>query len=214
MGNRPTESGQAIFLVVLALGVFLMGATALAVDITNLWFHRQAAQTAADAACMSGAQSMLTAVNTGGSYTSTFTTSWNTGTAFDCNSTTNTPCSYASLNGYSSSLTTTDVSSAGNTAGNNVRGSFPTGTCPGGSDCPAPGVTPAAIARPFFRVDVVDRAPVFFLGLLNAARTQDVHAVAVCGVVAQQSTVPIAVLSPTKDSSLTVAGTAALAIAG
>ena len=127
---RSNERGQAVVLIVLILGMFLLGTTALAVDFTNLWFHRQAAQAAADAACTAGAHAMVNTVNDPAYSSANFTINWNSGTAFDCNSTTNTPCSYATLNGYSSSLTSAAVSSAGTTPGDNVRGSFPTSTCP------------------------------------------------------------------------------------
>jgi len=50
---------QALVFMVLALGLFLLGAGALSVDMSNLWFHRQAAQNAADAACTAGAMDLL-----------------------------------------------------------------------------------------------------------------------------------------------------------
>src|SRR4029077_7059517 len=53
-GSRPNESGQALMFLVLALGLVFLGAGALSVDMSNLWFHRQAAQNAADAACTAG----------------------------------------------------------------------------------------------------------------------------------------------------------------
>jgi hypothetical protein len=228
--NRSKESGQAIILVLIALGIFLAGTTALAVDFTNLWFHRQAAKGAADAACTAGAQDILTKINNPAFTSPNFTSLWASGTSFDCNSTSNAPCSYASINGYSSNLSAAAVSAPGNTPGNNVYGSFPTGTCPGPSldptaagypfsnpgSCPAPGVNPASspINHPFFRVDILERVQVAFLGMFNGTRTKDVRAFAVCGIVAEDSTVPIAVLSPTKGPSLTVNGTSSIVLAG
>ena len=50
-----TEAGQASIVVVLMLSLFLLAALAFAVDYTNIWFQRQQAQTAADAACSAGA---------------------------------------------------------------------------------------------------------------------------------------------------------------
>jgi len=44
-----SESGQVMIFVVLGLGLFMIGAMAFAIDLSNLWFNRQAAQTAADA---------------------------------------------------------------------------------------------------------------------------------------------------------------------
>ena len=46
-----SDGGQVTITVVLAMGIFLLGAMGFAVDMANLWFHRQSAQTAADAAC-------------------------------------------------------------------------------------------------------------------------------------------------------------------
>ena len=45
------ESGQIMVSLLLMLTLFLLAMVGFAVDLTNLWFHRQAAQTAADAAC-------------------------------------------------------------------------------------------------------------------------------------------------------------------
>jgi uncharacterized membrane protein len=53
--NRKPEAGQASILIVLMLSLFLLAALAFAVDYTNIWFQRQQAQTAADAACSAGA---------------------------------------------------------------------------------------------------------------------------------------------------------------
>ena len=57
--RHGNESGQALVFMVLALSIFLLGAGALCVDMSNLWFHRQAAQNAADAACTAGAMDLL-----------------------------------------------------------------------------------------------------------------------------------------------------------
>ena len=57
--SRRNEAGQSILFVVLALGIFLLGALCFAFDLSNIWFHRQAAQTAADAACAAGAMDIL-----------------------------------------------------------------------------------------------------------------------------------------------------------
>ncbi len=99
----------------LGLGIFLIGAMAFAIDISNLWFNRQAAQTAADAACTAGAMDLLVdatngTVNQGGFNTST------SANPFDCStSQTPAPCQYATLNGFGSSI------ASGSTAlGNNV----------------------------------------------------------------------------------------------
>jgi hypothetical protein len=212
--DRSKESGQAIVLIVLGLGIFLLGTTALAVDFTNLWFHREAAQGAADAACAAGVQEMLTNVNN-----PAFTPNFTVGTAFNCTTASDeVPCWYARQNGYDSD---------GGTPGDSVSFSFPTGTCPGpaldpndpihqptGGNCPAPGVTPAGLTNPFLRVDIIERVQVSLVGLFNGTRTQDVRTFAVCGIVETQSTVPLAVLAPLMDGSFTINNNSNLVIAG
>src|SRR5262249_16288194 len=109
--ERRSDSGQVAVLVLLVLGIFLVSVSAFGVDFANFWFHRQAAQTASDAACTAGVMDMLVNANTGstlGGFTA--------GTNFDCASTTGaSPCQYAALNGYNG---------AGTTPGNTVQVNF------------------------------------------------------------------------------------------
>ena len=63
--RRKGESGQALVLVAAALGIFLLGAVGLAVDVGQLYAHRQMAQNAADAAAEAGILSMFNGSNTG-----------------------------------------------------------------------------------------------------------------------------------------------------
>ena len=114
--RRTQESGQVMLFVVLALGIFLIGAMAFAIDLSNLWFNRQAAQTAADAACTAGVEDLLVDTVNGGTHGG-----FTPGTAFDCNTnSTYAPCGYAALNGFGSPV------AQGSTAlGNNVYVDFP-----------------------------------------------------------------------------------------
>jgi uncharacterized membrane protein len=109
--TRGRESGQVMLFVLLALGLFLVGSIALAVDLSHLWFQRQAAQAAADAACTAGAMDLLLVQTnniTAGPYPGHFTP----GTSLSCTSTTPNstgsgttnpaPCVYAALNGFPS----------------------------------------------------------------------------------------------------------------
>jgi len=112
--RRSGERGQALLLLLLALGIFLMGAVALTVDISNAWLHRQAAQNAADAACTAGSMDMLVDAQGGATGHQGFTI----GTQFNCSSgSAATPCNYAAFNGYDSSGSAT--------SGNLVTVSFP-----------------------------------------------------------------------------------------
>jgi hypothetical protein len=58
-GPMPPDAGQSVIAVALILFFFLLGMLGFAVDLTNVWFHRQAAVAAADAACQAGAIDML-----------------------------------------------------------------------------------------------------------------------------------------------------------
>src|SRR4029077_2068410 len=145
---RASEAGQATLFFVLVLGIFLLGGLCLAFDLSNMWFHRQAAQTAADAACTAGAMDLLVDAQGGATGHQGFTL----GTNYSCaTSSTDSVCQYAAKNGYDSANTT---------PGNLVSVSFP---------ATVNGVTkpPAGIASTaFIRVDVADNVQTFFVGLL------------------------------------------------
>jgi putative Flp pilus-assembly TadE/G-like protein len=187
--------------VLLALGLFLFGGMAFGVDIANLWFHRQTAQNAADAACASGAMDMLVASSGGSTGKQGFTV----GTAFNCATTqAATPCQYASLNGYSGT---------NSFPGNQLLVSFPSSD-PNVSNATPPLPPASMVAYPFMRVDVVDHVQTFFSGLLSGNTTQDVRAFAVCGTLLLQSSTPILVLDPSKTAALNLSGTLNIVIYG
>src|ERR1700693_3878824 len=99
--DRAGETGQTTVFFVLVLGIFLLGGLCLAFDLSNMWFHRQAAQTAADAACTAGAMDLLVDAQGGATGHQGFTP----GTDFDCTSSghpTSSVCQYAAKNGYDS----------------------------------------------------------------------------------------------------------------
>lgn len=54
-----SQSGQASVFLLVILGTFLLASVGFAVDLSSMWFHRQAAQSAADSACAAGAMDML-----------------------------------------------------------------------------------------------------------------------------------------------------------
>jgi Flp pilus assembly protein TadG len=207
--RKHSESGQVMLFVLLGLGTFLIGAMAFAIDLSNLWFQRQSAQTAADAACTAGAMDLLVDATNGTTNQGLFTA----GTAFDCNTNgTYSPCAYANLNGFSSSLNQGDAN-AGN-LGNNVYVDFPT-TIPGV-------VTPASTLapNPFMRVTVTNNIPTFFAGMLRGTTTQRVGAISLCGVAQSTAPIPIVVLDPQNPnaggnpSALDVQGNPTISIIG
>jgi hypothetical protein len=195
------ESGQATVFVVIAIGLFLLGSLGFAAGITNLWFHRQTGQTAADAACTAGAMDLL--LQAQGTSTYTWIPSSPNATFQPCSASPSIPpCKYAAKNGYNG------TGRVAGTASNDVYYSFPSSVT--GATAP-----PAAMAStPFLRITVFDRTPVFLAGLLSASTTRDVVAQADCGLVLSSSPIPIVVLNPTVANSLSTQGNPNISIVG
>jgi hypothetical protein len=195
--QRVSDRGQVTILVVIALSMFLLGFVGFAVDMTNLWFHRQMAQGAADAACQAGIMNVLVHTSTQG---------FTPGASFNCaGSPTATPCRYAALNGYNGSGLAADTPSS------EVAVSFP-GTVAGYDPTILP---PTGLAPfPFLRVDVTDRVKVFFSPLITGRLTQDVHAQAICGLTLAKAPIPIIILNPTCSRSLLDSGSGKVTVVG
>jgi hypothetical protein len=200
--RHGNESGQALVFMVLALSIFLLGAGALCVDMSNLWFHRQAAQNAADAACTAGAMDLLVEAQGGATGHQGFVT----GTAFNCTAgSTAAPCQYAAKNGYDSGT------------GNLVSVSFPASV----SGVPTSSIAPSSlIPTAFMGVLVTDNVQTFFSGMLSGNRTQAVRAYSACGVVLAKAPIPILVLDPLNpvvsppQKALDIQGTPTIKIVG
>jgi len=189
--HQAGERGQAAVFLVLALGIFLIGGVGFVVDGANLWFHRQSAQTAADAACAAGAMDLLSNAAGVTPPSTTWIPASDDGSGFSCSGTTGLtgglpPCSYANLNGYQ---------------GTSVLVSFPTlaiaADCPAAppfslTACAANGVA----ATPYLRVDIEDNVPTTFMRLLGAGPSSSVPAKAVCGLSNVLSPLPILILNP------------------
>src|SRR4051794_14493252 len=102
--SKQKEQGQAVILVVVATGIFLIAAMGFAVDGATLYGQRTMAQTAADGAAQAAALSILNASNTSAN-SNAFT-----GGDFTCASgSAYTPCAYARLNGYGTAADQIDV---------------------------------------------------------------------------------------------------------
>jgi hypothetical protein len=193
----PKESGQAAVFLVLAMGLFLIGSMGFVVDGANLWFHRQSAQTAADAACTAGAMNMLS-VAAGANPPSP---NW-IATSFQCSGSDAgggngpnsgfVPCQYAALNGYASS------GLQANKAGTDVSVSFPGSfaSMPSCSDTSILCTAQDVATTPYMQVNVTDRVQTTFIGMLNGGHTVDVGAQAMCGLSNVLSAVPVLVLNP------------------
>jgi hypothetical protein len=194
--SRHDERGQAAVFVVFALGIFLIGGIGFVVDGANLWFHRQSAQTAADAACTSAAMDMLSLAAGVTQPQTNWIPSSDDGTSFHCSGTTGTgsnktpnstfpPCQYAALNGYSGS------------SSQDVLLSFPSGLsfaadCPSGRVCAADNI----VSTPYVQVTVNDKVSTTFMRLVGAAPSTTVPAKSTCGLSNVLSPVPMLVLNP------------------
>lgn len=199
--EQNSEAGQATIIVVIALGTFLLGSMGFATDFANIWFHREKAQSAADAACQAGAMDMLGIAEGTNTITSA---GFTPGTAFDCASASSaSPCKYAALNSYSG------VGLTAGTESNDVSVTFPSAVT--GVTAPP---TSLAGSYPFMRVAVTDRIRVYFSALLTARKTQDVVVQAKCGLVLEQSPIPIIVLDPKSSGSFAINGTPSVIITG
>lgn len=215
--KRTKESGQVMFFTALGLGIFLIGAMAFAIDLSNMWFNRQSAQTAADAACTAAAMDMLVG-DTDGTLPSGANFTPSSKNTYDCSSASPlpAPCSYAALNGYSSTISQSNANSG--KLGNNVFIDFPPGsTVPGLSGSLPP---TSVAAAPLVRVKVTNNISTWFAGMLKGMTKQSTGATAICGVLEATSPIPILVLNPTISGALSMNGggatskTGDIAIAG
>jgi len=195
-----------VFLV-LAMGIFLIGGIGFVVDGANLWFHRQSAQTAADAACTAGAMDLL---STAAGASLPNATDWIGKDPFLCSGTTGggsnptsnssfPPCQYAGFNGYSGSGL------------QGIQVSFPaSGSISAATTCPtatpysssSPAVCAADdVSTPYMQLQVTDSVPTTFIRLLGAGANASVPAKSTCGLSNVLSTVPILVLNPNAPTS-------------
>jgi hypothetical protein len=191
----PADAGQAALSVVMILGVFLLAMFGFAVDLTNIWFHRQAARAAADAACQAGAMDMLAEA----SGMTLAATGFTLGTASNCvGSPSATMCKYAALNGYDG------TGLVAGTASNSVSWSFPSSVS---------GVT-AAGTHPYLTVAISENVRTYFMALAKASTTISLNTNCTCGVVQVKSAAPMVVLHPTMSGSFYYSGGGTLDIVG
>jgi uncharacterized membrane protein len=150
------------------LSLFLFGTLALAIDFANIWFHRQAAQAAADAACQAGSMDLLATAKGISLPAMGFTP----GAAGDCVSSAGASiCSYANVNGYNGAGLATTAAS------NSVSWMFPASV--------AGVVTPPATQapHPFLAVTIAENVHTYFVSLLNLSQYQQIDVTSTCGLV-------------------------------
>jgi Flp pilus assembly protein TadG len=186
------ENGQAIVLVAVAMSLFLFAAIGLAVDGSNLYSHRQMAQAAADAAAQAGIMSIFDGTN--GTGAAKFSTS----KTFTCTTTDKeTPCAYASLNGF------------GGSASDKVIVSFP-------DDSTVPGVNFSPLKTDptnLIKVEVKRDVNTTLLRLLGSTVTT-VRATAMAAIVDVNAPVPILITHPKLDGALSMNGNPFIKICG
>ena len=150
------RSGQASVFLLLILGTFLLASVGFAVDLSSMWFHRQAAQSAADAACVAGAMDMLYLQK--GTITSS--PAFTVGTAGDCYSSSSAAlCKYAAFNGYTATTSAAGWGASTPGAAVAVNWTFPSSVT---------GVTAASgVTYPFLNVVVQEKPNTWFMGMVG-----------------------------------------------
>jgi Flp pilus assembly protein TadG len=196
------QSGQAALLLLLILATFLLASLGFAVDLSNMWFHHQSAQNAADSACVAGAMDMLY-LQRG---TMMSSPSFTVGTAGDCASSSSAAlCRYAGFNGYTATTSAAGWGSSTPAGAIAVSWSFPSSVS---------GVTGApGITYPFLNVVVREKAVTWFMGLMGI-KSMSLGASCTCGLPPGTSPAPLLVLHPTNNSALTLSGGAHIVVRG
>jgi len=183
------ERGQAVLLLVLGMSLFLIGALGLAIDGSQMYAHRQMAQTAADAAAEGGIMSLLAGTN------GTAPFPFATGTppaVFNCSTSDGrTPCVYARRNGF------------GGSADDTVSIDFPTAVA---------GVPLSDDPVPAIRVTVKRTLRTGLIRFIGPSTTS-VTAIGVAAIVFQSNRVPLLVTHPTFPNTFTN-GSALLTVCG
>jgi hypothetical protein len=196
------QSGQASILLLIMMATFLLASVGFAVDLSSMWFHRQAAQSAADAACVAGAMDMLYLTN------GTLKTSpgFVVGTPGDCYSSAITAlCQYANFNGYGATTSATGWGTSTPVGAIAVSWSFPSSVS---------GVKGASgVSYPFLNVVVQEKAASWFMGLVGV-RSLPVGASCACGLTPGTGGAPLIILNPTIAGALTLSGGSHIVIVG
>jgi hypothetical protein len=186
------KDGQAVILVVVAMGIFLIGALGLAIDGGQMYAQRQMAQAAADAAAQAGIMSIFDGTNATSAYP------FATGAAPIATSVctladSRTPCVYARYNGF------------GGTAADTVTMSFPSTVS---------GVTLSSAAVPAFAVTVRRTLQTGFIRFVGAAATSTITAKATAGLVGTISPDSIIVLDPSAQNAFQANNGATVTVTG
>jgi len=197
--SESGESGQAAVSLLLMLGLFVLATLGFAIDFTNMWFHRQNARAAADAACQAGAMDIL------GSAAGIILSSkgFTSGVAGNCSTSSNaTMCFYAAANGYNGSGLVPAAAS------NSVAWIFPATV----SGVTTPSST--TVPYPFLTISIVENVKTHFLALVKGMIYQQINVNCTCGVVGVKAAAPMVILHPTMSGAFTYSGGGSLSIIG
>ncbi|HKO19245.1 MAG TPA: pilus assembly protein TadG-related protein, partial [Acidobacteriaceae bacterium] len=188
------EEGQSVVLVVLAMGIFLIGAVGLGFDGSHLYSERMRAQLAADAAAQAAMMSVFDGTYNAGA--AQFPVS--SGGNYVCGSTlatASTPCVYADKNGFNSSN------------GDTITLSYPASSA-------APGVQLASgYPTELIQVEVDRDVPTTLMRMLGPSATT-VKAIGIAAIVSVNSPIPIIVIHPNLTQSFYVNGQPTVKICG
>jgi putative Flp pilus-assembly TadE/G-like protein len=196
------QSGQASILLIVILGTFLLASVGFAVDLSSMWFQRQAAQSAADASCGAGAMDMLYLHNA----TISSSPGFIVGTAGDCSSSgTAAICKYAGFNGFTATTAASTWGTSTAVGAVAVNWTFPSAVT---GVSASPGIT-----YPFLNVVVRQKAPTWFIGMLGMG-SMTVGASCTCGLAPGVGSPPIVILNPTVASALSFSGGTQIVITG
>jgi hypothetical protein len=187
----------------LGLTAVIFSASGLTVDVSNLYLHRQMAETAAEAACQAGAADLLAAA----AGLSLPNKNFSAGASGDCsNSSASSICQYAAMNGFSGTGGAAIVGTS--TPGSDVSYSFPSAVT--GVTAPSSSVA----AYPFLQVNVTENVPTTFMRLFTGSATQPVTYSTKCGLASVAGAPPMLVLNPSASGALTYSGSGPLNIVG
>ena len=199
VGNRK-EKGQATMLVLVALGVFLLAGMGLTLDVSQLYSHRQMAQNAADAAAMAAIMSIYNGTNTtnatfdNATFLGNIVTAGQNPARLNCGSNDNhTPCYYARQNGFDPAN------------GDTVFVDF---WAQANAFTQEPGVSISNASKdtvPLLRVTVIRPVPATLMRLVGGG-TQNVAAQATAAITTSVAPIPILILHPTANGTLTLDG--------
>jgi hypothetical protein len=212
MGRDRHERGSVLLMVVLALGIFLLGAIGLGIDGSRLYAERQMAQAAADAAAQAAIMSIFNGTNTtgGAAFDATPGSSWTCTTGADPK----TPCAYAQRNGFRNIKSGSTCNpglrcliGSGNRSGDCVCLDFPDSSVVPGVNLS--GSDPTNLAR----ATVTRRVDTTLLRLLGSNFT-DVTAIGIAAIVDVVAPVPILVTHPENPGSFSMNGNPTVTICG